>query len=390
MIYWTSTVGTSTSAGSSTMTSTTTGTLSTSSYENSGATMIGDFTVRTDWSVLMTAEVSATMTENEQDLPPLWTESVYIAAYISSGLLLALGGFVCFLAYRLKRSISLPTVPLGAGAIESQQTAMQSATTYSMQTTSMMRTWVPSEQAISVPGYLLVKVNTDFTIGNQLAKGGMGSIYHVKVLNQQLGRRTMGKAVVLKTVGTYFDALPPKHQRAFTQELALMQKFNEHPNFVKLYGWCDSPAGMIMHFYSGGDLKKFIRGRSRSMVYSRFNTINIMKQICSAVAIMHADQIVHCDLKPPNIMLENTPGNDILAVLGDLGIARILDLGNAKVEAFTVTNVNGLSTPYAAPEVFTRYRSGNGNDTADVWKAGDCFALSIILLEMLKRRNAYN
>jgi serine/threonine-protein kinase len=169
-----------------------------------------------------------------------------------------------------------------------------------------------------------------------------------------------------------------------------MWKFRAHPNIVKLYGWSSAPAAIIMHRYNCGDLYNFLNGKVKGFTHSKSMMTQILPQITSAVAEMHRQNVVHCDLKPANILIERTADNQIHAVVSDLGIARILNTEDLQVRAFVIANIHGLSMQFASPEAITRFRNRYRETNYQVWKAGDAYSLAIIIYEMLLRRNVWS
>ena len=106
---------------------------------------------------------------------------------------------------------------------------------------------------------------------------------------------------------------------------------------------------------------------------------------------MHSAGIVHRDLKTKNLLLEATPGEKFPFSLrvGDFGICRVIQ--NQDIKSQNFLNIFGISTKYAAPEVFWRSFLPNVNNDAEdektdvysfaVWSA--FLALSCSLLDLI-------
>jgi serine/threonine protein kinase len=252
-------------------------------------------------------------------------------------------------------------------------------------------TAVPTDNGIALPGFVCFSAGTDFEVHDMIGEGGMGSIFNAKPTSFDLTDKVGDSEMVVKIVGQNESSLAPTAQTIFHQEVVLIWKFQRHPNVVKMYGWSSNPAGILLRKYTCGDLRRLIKSGSESLDYNKTNIISVMKQVSSAVACMHSQDVVHCDLKSSNILLDlDLVSFTIIAVLADFGIARVLDQNSVQVAAFELANANGVSISYAAPETLTRFRNYQTERNFAVWKAGDLYSLAIILLEMMVRGDAWD
>jgi serine/threonine-protein kinase len=150
--------------------------------------------------------------------------------------------------------------------------------------------------------------------------------------------------------------------RRFQREANTLAQL-QHPNIVRFYGLeQDGPlAFMLLDYVDGENLKRLIFDAAGPM--SPDQTLLIMRSVCSALQFAHGEGMVHCDIKPGNIMIHRN-GTVLVA---DFGIARMTD-------AATTTMV-GMGTPaYMAPE-----QIGGLDPTPGT----DIYALGIVLYEML-------
>jgi formylglycine-generating enzyme required for sulfatase activity/serine/threonine protein kinase len=150
--------------------------------------------------------------------------------------------------------------------------------------------------------------------------------------------------------------------RRFQREANTLAQL-QHPNIVRFYGLeQDGPlAFMLLDYVDGENLKRLIFDAAGPMPSDQ--TLLILRSVCSALQFAHGEGMVHCDIKPGNIMIHRN-GTVLLA---DFGIARMTD-------AATTTMV-GMGTPaYMAPE-----QIGGLDPTAGT----DIYALGIVLYEML-------
>src|SRR5690606_17195350 len=97
-------------------------------------------------------------------------------------------------------------------------------------------TYMSTAHEMSIPGYLLVQVNVDYSIGKQIAKGGGGAISHCEIHNTQLDERCGHQNLIVKAVGEHIDQLTVKMKDSFFQELSMMWRFRDDQHFAKVYG----------------------------------------------------------------------------------------------------------------------------------------------------------
>ncbi|HLR07881.1 MAG TPA: Stk1 family PASTA domain-containing Ser/Thr kinase [Bacillota bacterium] len=140
-----------------------------------------------------------------------------------------------------------------------------------------------------------------------------------------------------------------------------------HPNIVNIYdiGEEDHMLYMVMEYVDGMTLKEYIQQYGPLSVPE---TLDIMKQITSAINHAHANNIIHRDIKPQNILI-NTYGQ---VKVTDFGIAIALS-------ATTLTQTNSIlgSVHYLSPE---QARGGMATKKSDV------YSLGIVLFELLTGR----
>jgi len=141
-----------------------------------------------------------------------------------------------------------------------------------------------------------------------------------------------------------------------------------HPNIVTVYdfGQDEGRYFLVMEYVQGTDLKTLLRRRGRLPVDE---AVELMLQVCAGVGYAHRAGLVHCDLKPQNILV--TP--DGRAKITDFGIARAL----ASIRPDETWEVAWGSPQYFSPEQAT---GGPPSPASDV------YALGVILYELLTSR----
>ena len=206
-------------------------------------------------------------------------------------------------------------------------------------------------------------VNDRYEIRQSLGKGGMGEVFLAY-------DRTAQQAVALKIVRE--EARMPGDDEALRQELILARKVG-HPNVCRVFDLAPSGYGpiLVMEYITGQTLHAHIRRKKGSGGYTADEFRRIAQDVASGVAAIHAQGLVHGDLKPGNVMVTTN-------VDGHFGKAIVLDFGFAKERARSSARRPGAppdgGTPnYMAPE---RIRSGGASPEDDVYAAG------LTLLEM--------
>jgi serine/threonine protein kinase len=216
-----------------------------------------------------------------------------------------------------------------------------------------------------------------------LAEGGMGRVYEVyrttdhvrlaaKVLSGRLDRRSLGR---------------------FVREAQILASL-DHPHLVAIL---DIDAASDVGLYI---VMELLRGGSLRQHHARTGDVGwvlyVMRQIASALALLHARSIVHRDLKPENILVvQGAPRDPPTVKLADFGISSLLDdLGPAdthddpaspttpregiepRITPFMTRSGVILGTPnYMAPELAHGSRGAR--------PSSDVFSLGVIAHEFL-------
>jgi serine/threonine protein kinase len=154
----------------------------------------------------------------------------------------------------------------------------------------------------------------------------------------------------------------PTHK--FLRELRFLISL-EHPNIVTCHALEHSNSGrqLVLDYCEGGTLRSILNSDTR---LSLEEILGFMLDILSALNHAHQQGIVHCDIKPENILLQLTPGG-WTARISDFGIARL------SKEAHESEMGHTGSPAYMAPERFYNQHP----------KASDLYAVGVILYELL-------
>ena len=245
---------------------------------------------------------------------------------------------------------------------------------------------------LSIPAFLELQWGVQFRVGARLASGGFGSLYRCQELDQNLLRLSENQPLIVKRMANDINELDQIAKDAFWQEVALMWRLRDFSMFCKIYGFSTEPVSIIMKYYALGDLNKLIKGKSKINTrskYSKLMVLDILKQISEGIRFLHELGIAHGDVKPQNCLLEDT-GTHLKVVICDFGISRLVSSADLKVEAFRLSFIRGASIRFCGPEVFFRTRGfGPENFEPQIFLAGDVYALSMTLLNMLERKSPW-
>ena len=100
---------------------------------------------------------------------------------------------------------------------------------------------------------------------------------------------------------------------------------------------------------------------------------------------MHQAGFSHNDIKPGNVLLDVDVNRKLMPVICDFGISRVINTNSLKVAAFNISELNGASISYAAPEVLYGLSHRVPERDPRNWMARDTFALGISIEEMIQR-----
>lgn len=142
------------------------------------------------------------------------------------------------------------------------------------------------------------------------------------------------------------STLSSKSKENLINEINILRRIN-HQNVVamKKFTWDAKHIYLILEYCPGGNLAEFIRTKGR---LSEFMVQHFAQQLVQGLAVLHAENIVHSDLKPANILLSIPPVGSCRNVrlkIADFGFSRKLEAN----EKYT-KGIKG-SPLYMAPEV---------------------------------------
>ena len=189
----------------------------------------------------------------------------------------------------------------------------------------------------------------------------MGAVY--KARDKELDR-----FVALKLIRPEF-ARNPEVLRRFKQELILARQVT-HKNVIRIFdlGQSDGVKFITMEYVEGRDIRALLSEKGK---FPPNEAARIMLQICRALEAAHGEQVIHRDLKPQNIMLDERGRVFVM----DFGIAR-----SAHLPGMTQTGALIGTPEYMSPE----QARGETLDTRS-----DIFSLGVIFYEILTGKSPY-
>ena len=199
------------------------------------------------------------------------------------------------------------------------------------------------------------KINDRYEIVKSIGEGGMANVY---LANDNI----LERKVAVKVLRGDLSA-DDKFIRRFEREAQSVSNLS-HPNIVEVYdvGEEDGNHYIVMEYIEGKTLKQLLKKRE-SLTLTE--VIDIMTQLTDGIAHAHESYIIHRDIKPQNIMIE------------DNGLIKITDFGIAMaLNATQLTQTNSVmgSVHYLPPE----QASGKGATIKS-----DIYSLGILMYELL-------
>ena len=153
-------------------------------------------------------------------------------------------------------------------------------------------------------------LNDRYQLLEKLGSGGMADVYRSRDL-------MLDRYVAIKVLRKDFST-NPEFQNQFRLEARAAANLS-HPNIVTVhdFGFADNLLYIVMEYIPGKDLKQLIRDKGR---FSVQDGIPLLVQACAGIGYAHRAGLVHCDVKPHNMLVSN----DGRLKVTDFGIARAL------------------------------------------------------------------
>jgi serine/threonine-protein kinase len=210
-----------------------------------------------------------------------------------------------------------------------------------------------------------VVVDSRYAIEAKLGAGAMGAVYRARDLG--LGRRC-----ALKTIAPHLTFDPSIRERFQREAHALASVVSPYVVQIHAAGRHEDGLYIAMEYVQGETLDSIIDAHTANGTFvSTSRAIGILKQIAVGLAAVHRAHLVHRDVKPSNIVIEEATGRPVLL---DFGIAKI----KPAVDDGGQTMLVGTPS-YMAPEQLTgpRVESAAINERTDIYALG-CTAFELL------------
>ncbi|KAK4884345.1 hypothetical protein RN001_000616 [Aquatica leii] len=257
-------------------------------------------------------------------------------------------------SYGLDENVSVPVLPadsgIGAHVACSWETTIRQAL---MPVTANIRS-----QEIGEPEDQITDMNQVYQIfpDEVLGSGQFGIVYG------GIHRRS-SRPVAIKVIDKL--RFPTKQEAQLKNEVAILQNFS-HPGVVNLERMFETPERIFVVMEKlKGDMLEMILSHDKGRLNERVTKF-LITQILIALKHLHSKNIVHCDLKPENVLLSS----DV-----EFPQVKLCDFGFARIIGEKSFRRSVVGTPaYLAPEVL---RNKGYNRSLDMWSVGVIIYVSL-------------
>ncbi|VAH55078.1 unnamed protein product [Triticum turgidum subsp. durum] len=223
----------------------------------------------------------------------------------------------------------------------------------------------------ALPLSLLEEITDDFSNEQEIGRGGFAVVYKGILGDRAIAVKRLSKAYM--------------HEREFHREVRCLMRVT-HKNVVRFLGYCADTQGsmkrydgelvmadvrqrlLCFEYIPKGGLDKYIMDANREWT----TCYKIIKGICEGLQYLHEKHIIHLDLKPANILLDD----NMVPKITDFGLSRCFNENQSRDITKTILGTMG----YLAPEL----REGGV-----IARSDDLYSLGVIIIEVLTGQKGY-
>ncbi len=230
----------------------------------------------------------------------------------------------------------------------------------------------PLERALEGPHAIAAGASIgSYRVTRVIGAGGMGTVFEAV---QEQPRRTVALKVIRPEVSS------PATLRRFEREVEVLGRL-QHPGIARIYeaGTAVTPFGEHPYFAMELVIGESIKQHADSRALSTRERLGLVSRVCDAVQHAHERGVVHRDLKPGNILVDESGNPKIL----DFGVARATDANRRTLTLATGVGEILGTIAYMSPE-----QVQGGPDGVDA--RCDVYALGVIAYELLTGRLPYD
>jgi len=202
-------------------------------------------------------------------------------------------------------------------------------------------------------------LNNRYQLLERLGSGGMATVYSAHDL-------TLERTVAIKILRRDYSGDPDFRQR-FHQEAKAAARLS-HPNIVTVhdFGLYADQLFIVLEYVPGTDLKSLLKQRGR---FDIPEATTLILQACAGIGYAHRAGLIHCDVKPQNMLV--TPD----------GRMKVLDFGIARALA-TISPDEKTDVVWGSPQYFSPEQAAGAAPSP----ASDVYSLGVVFYEMLTGR----
>lgn len=221
-----------------------------------------------------------------------------------------------------------------------------------------------SALAEALPGTIL---DGKYQLAEKIGSGGFGAVFRATQLN-------LNRSVAVKVFRPAAGNDSEDAVERFRREGVSTSRVN-HPNAISIVDSgvsSDGIAYLVMELLQGHTLTDELRSTSR---LSLSRTLKILIPVCDALGYAHSVGVIHRDIKPDNIFINQSPEGEVVKVL-DFGIAKLIGAESGVIagEQLTGTGLIVGTPAYMPPERL----SGKPYDGR-----ADVYSIGIIMFQMI-------